>query len=57
MTPSIAVLLPEPAVGVCVVVRPDVLLVCVPTALLVTLNVMVQLLLAGMLKPEKLSGF
>jgi hypothetical protein len=54
-TVSVAVLLPAPTVGVCVVVTPEVVLFCEPGVLLVTLNVTVQLLLAGMLIPLKLS--
>ena len=50
----VAVLLTVPTVGVCVVVTPDVVLGFPPTVLLVTLNVTVQLLLAGMVIPEKL---
>ena len=49
-------LLAAPAVGVCVVVTPEVVLFCEPGVLLVTLNVTVQLLLAGMLIPVKLSA-
>ena len=54
-TVSVAVLLPAPAIGVCVVVTPEVVLFCEPGVLLVTLNVTVQLLFAGILIPEKLS--
>src|SRR5260370_1048621 len=49
-----AVLLGEPAEGVCVVVTPDVVLGFPPTVLLVTLKVTVQLLLAGIVIPLKL---
>src|SRR5438094_526084 len=54
-TVRVAVLLPVPAVGVCVVVTPEVVLLFPPTFVLVTLNVTVQLPLAGMLMPVKLS--
>src|ERR1035438_3678899 len=43
VTVRVAVLLAVPAVGVCVVVTPDVVLLLPPTVLLVTLNVTVQL--------------
>ena len=55
-TPSVAVLLAAPAVGVCVLVTPEVVLGSEPTAVLVTLNVTVQLPLAGMVIPVKLSA-
>src|SRR5258708_6663449 len=53
-TVKVAVLLAEPADGVCVVVTPDVVLGFAPTVLLVTLKVTVQLLLAGIVMPVKL---
>src|SRR5664280_1253447 len=56
VTVRVAVLLTVPAVGVCVVVTPDVVLLLPPTVLLVTLNVTVQLLLAGIVIPVKLSA-
>src|ERR1017187_5003678 len=56
VTVRAAVLLAVPAVGVCVVVTPDVVLGLPPTVLLVTLNVTVQLLLAGIVIPVKLSA-
>src|SRR5258708_6917471 len=49
-----AVLLADPADGVCVVVTPDVVLGFAPAVLLVTLKVTVQLLLAGIVMPVKL---
>ena len=52
-TVRVALLLAVP-VGVCVVVTPDVLLGWTPAVLLVTLNVTVQLLLAGIVIPVKL---
>src|SRR5260370_329032 len=55
-TVKVAVLLAEPADGVCVVVTPDVVLGFPPTVLLVTLKVTVQLLLAGIVMPVKLSA-
>jgi hypothetical protein len=55
-TLSVAVLLAVPAVGVCVVVTPEVLLGSEPGVELVTLNVTVQLELAGMVIPLKLSA-
>jgi len=55
-TSSVAVLLAAPAVGVCVVFTPEVTLGSEPTVVLVTLNVTVQLLLAGMVIPVKLSA-
>src|SRR5258708_4884854 len=55
-TVRMAVLLAEPADGVCVVVTPDVVLGFPPTVLLVTLKVTVQLLLAGIVMPVKLSA-
>lgn len=54
MTVSVAVLLTAPAVGVCVVVTPEVALGLPPTALLVTLKITVQLPLAGIVIPVKL---
>src|SRR5580658_6715911 len=54
VTVRVAVLLAEPAVGVCVVVTPEVVLGLPPRLLLVTLNVTVQLPLAGMVIPVKL---
>src|SRR5260370_1417804 len=56
LTVRVAVLLPDPAVGVCVVVTPDVELLLLPAFVLVTLKVTVQLPLAGMLIPVKLSA-
>ena len=56
VTVRLAVLLAAPAVGVCVVVTPDVLFGLEPTWLLVTLKVTVQLLLAGIVIPVKLSA-
>jgi hypothetical protein len=53
-TVSVAVLLAAPAVGVCVVVTPEVVLLLAPRVLLVTLKVTVQLLLRGMVIPVKL---
>jgi hypothetical protein len=55
-TVSVAVLLAAPADGVCVVVTPDVVLGFPPTVLLVTLKITVQLLLAGIVIPVKLSA-
>src|SRR5260370_912680 len=54
VTVRVAVLLGEPADGVCVVVTPDVVLGFPPTVLLVTLKVTVQLPLAGIVIPVKL---
>src|SRR5579871_727484 len=51
-----AVLLAAPAVGVCVVLTPEVVLGCAPAVVLVTLKVTVQLPFAGMLMPVKLSA-
>ena len=45
-----------PAAGVCVVVTPEAALGCVPTVLLVTVRMTVQLPLAGMVIPLKLSA-
>src|SRR5271169_4179082 len=56
VTVRLAVLLTAPAVGVCVVVTPEVVFGCDPTVLLVTANVTVQLPLDGMLIPVKLSA-
>src|ERR1700683_3492111 len=53
-TVSVAVLLPVPAAGVCVVVTPEVLFGCEPPVVLVTLKVTVQLLLAGIVIAVKL---
>src|ERR1035438_8425519 len=53
-TPSVAVLLAAPAVGVCVVVTPEVVLGSEPAVVLVTLKVTVQLPLAGIVIPLKL---
>src|SRR5216684_595793 len=53
-TVSVAVLLCAPAVGVCVVVTPEVWLLLPPGVLLMTLKVTVQLLLAGIAIPVKL---
>jgi hypothetical protein len=55
-TVNVAVLLPLPAVGVCVVFTPEVVLGWDPLVVLVTLNVTVQLELAGMVIPVKLSA-
>src|SRR5258708_4130920 len=55
-TPSVAVLLCAPAVGVWVVVTPEVWLLLPPVVLLVTLKVTVQLPLAGIAIPVKLSA-
>ena len=52
-TVKVAVLLAAPAVVVCVVVTPDVVLLWTPGVLLVTLKVTVQLPLPGMVIPEK----
>ena len=58
LTVRVAVLFSDPAVGVCVVVTPEVELGLSPTCELVTLNVTVQLPAgpAGMLTPVKLSA-
>lgn len=56
LTVNVAMLLGLPAVGVCVVVRPEVWLVFVPGVSLVTANVTVQLPLAGMVMPLKLTA-
>jgi hypothetical protein len=53
-TVRVAVLLAAPAVGVCVVVTPEVVLFCVPGVVLVTLKITVQLPFAGMVIPVKL---
>jgi hypothetical protein len=53
-TVRVAVLLAAPAVVVWVVVTPEVELFCVPAVVLVTLNVTVQLPLAGIVMPVKL---
>ena len=53
-TVRVAVLLTVPAVGVCVVVTPDVVLFWTPAVVLVTLKITVQLVLAGMVIPVKL---
>ncbi len=55
-TVTVAVLLAVPAVGVCVVFTPEVVLCCAPAVALVTLNVTVQLPLAGMVMPLKLNA-
>jgi hypothetical protein len=52
----LAVLLTGPAVDDCVVVTPEVVFGCVPILLLVTVKVTVQLPLAGIVIPEKLSA-
>ena len=52
----VAVLLPGPAVGVCVVVMPDVVLGRAPSVVLVTAKVTVQLPEAGIPTPVKLSA-
>lgn len=54
-TVRLAVLLPVPAVGICVVVMPEVAFGCTPAVLLVTVKITVQLLFAGMVMPLKLS--
>jgi hypothetical protein len=54
-TVRMAELLGDPAVGVCVVVTPEVVLLLEPTVLLVTLNVTVQLP-DGIVIPVKLSA-
>jgi hypothetical protein len=56
VTVKVAVLLAAPAVGVCVEVTPEVVLGFPPTVLLVTLKITVQLLLAGIAIPLKLSA-
>jgi hypothetical protein len=53
-TVKVAVLLADPAVVVCVVVTPEVVLLLPPTFELVTPNVTVQLLFAGIVIPVKL---
>jgi hypothetical protein len=55
-TDRLAVLLTVPAIGVCVVVTPEVAFGFEPTALLVTSKTTVQLLLAGIVIPLKLSA-
>jgi hypothetical protein len=55
-TVSVAVLLALPAIGVCVVFTPDVVLSSEPAVELVMLNVTVQLPLAGIVIPLKLSA-
>jgi hypothetical protein len=55
-TVRMAVLLAAPAVGVCVVVTPEVVLLRAPGVLLVTLKITVQLPLAGIAIPLKLSA-
>jgi len=55
-TVKVAVLLPAPAVGICVVVMPEVVLCCAPSVVLVTAKVTVQLPDAGMLIPVKLNA-
>ena len=54
VTVKLAVLLAGPAVGVWVVVTPEVVLGWTPAVLLVTVKVTVQLLLAGIVNPKKL---
>jgi hypothetical protein len=56
VTARSAVLLTVPAVGVCVVFTPEVVLGSEPAVELVTLNVTVQLALAGIVIPLKLSA-
>src|SRR5450631_3737947 len=56
VTVKLAVLLTVPAVGVCVVVTPDVAFGLTATLLLVTANVTVQLPPAGIVIPVKLSA-
>jgi len=53
-TLRLAELLAGPAVGVCVVVTPEVVFGCTPAVLLVTEKMTVQLLLAGIVIPLKL---
>ena len=55
-TVRVAVLLAVPAVGVCVVVTPEVVFGLPPVWLLVTLKVTVQLPDAGILMPVKLNA-
>ena len=55
-TVRLAVLLTAPAVGVCVVVTPEVAFGLMPTVLLVTEKVTVQLPLAGIVIPLKLKA-
>jgi hypothetical protein len=52
----LAVLLAVPATGVCIVVTPEVALGCTPAVLLVTAKLTVQLPLAGMVMPLKVSA-
>ena len=54
VTVRVAVLLAAPAVGVWVVVTPEVVFGCAPTVLLVTLKITVQFPLAGIVIPVKL---
>src|SRR5207244_2834155 len=54
ITVSVAVLLAVPAVGVCVVVTPEVVFDWTPPVLLVTSKVTLQLPPAGMVMPLKL---
>jgi hypothetical protein len=54
-TVNVAVLLAAPAVGVCVVVTPEVVLFSVPAVELLTLKITVQELLAGIVIPLKLA--
>jgi hypothetical protein len=56
VTVKVAVLLAVPAAGVCVEVTPEVVFGWPPTVLLVTLKITVQLLLAGIVIPVKLSA-
>ena len=56
VTVSVAVLLTVPAVGVCVDFTPEVALGLAPVVVLVTLNVTVQLPLAGIVMPVKFSA-
>jgi hypothetical protein len=56
VTVRLAVLLAVPAVGVCVVFTPDVVLGSAPVVVLVTLKITVQLPLAGIVIPVKLSA-
>src|SRR5438445_550954 len=55
-TVRVALLLPDPAAGVCVVVTTEVVLFLPPAFVLVTLKITVQLLLAGIVIPDKLSA-
>src|SRR5580704_14010930 len=56
VTVRLAVLLAGPAVVVCTVVTPEAILGWLPAMVLVTLNMIVQLPLAGIVMPLKLSA-